>query len=203
MSYRDWMKTRFKEDKEKNRKNREYMKNILLGGIAVELADGHDLDNREFSVNDNIVYYMCGYLVRCSRKAKHQCKHCLATLDVSYDVLPKDFTADYLTKLKNKGGLAFASTNLFKLISVVEGILCNVVKSDEVFVADSFESVLFEITYEKLPPIGCEHHRVEFMTNIIYDFVVSRFKCFAKLRKLKLLEEVKTKKHANAKLSKM
>ncbi len=178
--------------RKKQRQSRNYEKywnTRLLNGITVELSDVSDeLAGKEFSVNDNIIYYMCGYLVRSCRKAKHPCKECLTTLDVSYDILPKNFTTNYLTQLKNKGGLAFCSSNLFQLTSIVEGILCNLVKSDEVFVTDSFQSILYEISYEKLPPIGCERHRIELMTNIIYDFVVNRFKCFAKLRKLKLLE---------------
>ncbi len=43
--------------------------------------------------------------------------------------------------------------------------------------SDSFLDILYSLCMEELPQVGCVEHRQEVMVNLIYDFIITRFKC--------------------------
>jgi hypothetical protein len=85
---------------------------------------------------------------------------------------------------------------------VVEKILATNAEADKIFLPDSFEQIMFQITFEALPRVGCEAHCIQFMTEIIYDYMLLSYKCIAKRQKMALCDNKNTKKHTNGKLMK-
>lgn len=51
------------------------------------------------------------------------------------------------------------------------------------FRPNSFTEIPTSLVADKLPQVGCEEHRIVFMTNIIIDFMCTRMKCIAKEKK--------------------
>ncbi len=52
-------------------------------------------------------------------------------------------------------------------------------KNGSVFSVNAFHDILETIVSEKLPPIGCVIHRNTVMSNLIYDYLLFRFKAVA------------------------
>lgn len=77
--------------------------------VELEEANRNILDAA--TRNDNVVYYIGGYLVYQFKTGKKHCEKCLETMDTGLEMLPEDFTAHEFTKLKSKGSLRFPSTN--------------------------------------------------------------------------------------------
>ena len=156
-NYKDWLKEKNKDNKKQRDAVKEEMKRILREGIRIATEeDDTDYTCASFVLNDSIIYHMTGCMVRkmrfASAKHNHHCVKCVASVDVDSKILPENFTAQYLTSLKNNGGLAFASTNMFKLIRQVELVIQRALEEDEFFVQNAFENVLYWITEKELPP---------------------------------------------------
>ena len=89
------------------------------------------------------------------------CLNCLATVNISPEELPANFTASQLTEMKKRGNLIFSSYKLFQLISVVEENFLKLAKHDRVFMKDAYEAILLLISGSKLPLIGCQMHQIK------------------------------------------
>ena len=98
--------------------------------LKSQRANVFEADDKEASVNNNIVYYICGYLILMLKKG---CQSCLDTLECGVDALPINFTAHQLTESKDKGNLRFLNWNVFKLLSVVEKSVLDAYESGEIF----------------------------------------------------------------------
>lgn len=89
-----------------------------------ELEDLLDVncDDRNVYFKDSVLYYISGYIVRKLLK-KIKCNSCrLALVDKTN---PEEHsyarTIDIFTKLKNRGGLYFASADVFKIVTKTNG----------------------------------------------------------------------------------
>lgn len=212
-SYKDWMKTKFKENAKKNQDLRQKMKDVLLKGIETEMPEEAEIETALFcqdvaTIDDNIVYYLCGYLVHSFRQKSKKnnstvCKGCLNSVDVSQEILPVGFDAQRLTLVKKKGKLAFASANLFRLISRVEFEFMKLVNENKIFVRDAFYAILLEIVESTLPAIGCEIHQRTFMTDVLYQYLCLRFHRLAKKTMQSKVEQHQTEMHNKKKLKRL
>lgn len=202
-SYKDWLTSLYKTNKKAFAAKRAHMKDILLKGIFIELGPWITESNSSTQVSHNIVYYIGGYLVYSFGRKKNQCSCCLKSMAAeSGSNLPENMTAQTLTKLKSKGWLKWASVELFTLLTIREKTIINFVNEGLIFVRDAFEAILKELVYENLPPVGCHDHRVEFITDIIFKFMLLRFKCIAKRKSIEKTELLNSTAHTHAKLSK-
>jgi hypothetical protein len=111
--------------------------------------------------------------------------------------LPDNMTAQSLTKLKSKGWLKWASLDLFNLLTIVEKTIIKFVNEGIIFLRDAFEAILRELVFDNLPQVGCQ-----FMTEIIFKFMILRFKCIAKRKSMEKTEKKNSNAHTHAKLSK-
>lgn len=87
---------------------------------------------------------------------------------------------------------------MYRLISAVEESFMKLVNDKEIFLRDSFEVVLNNLCNRLLPKIGCEQHHKVFISDVIYQYLLVRFRCIAK-REKRLIEEEKTEKHKEMK----
>ena len=68
---------------------------------------------------------------------------------------------------------------------------------------DSFRDILYTLCVDELPKVGCDSHFLKLMTNLIYDFMIIRYKYIANQISNDLSGAIITRKHAQSKLSKM
>lgn len=201
-SYSDWLKTKFKERKETNSQLKCYVKDILLEGLKVELEDANSNISELSTRNSNIVYYIGGYLVLRFKKGKKHCEECVKTMDTGLESLPEGFTAHEFTLLKNKGNLRFPSTSVFELLSKVESLITDFTIEGDIYERNSFLDILYTLCVDSLPKVGCDIHYINVMTNLIYDFLLVRYRFIGRDTTHEVTEESLTKKHKNRKLSK-
>ena len=172
-SFKDWLVQCFKKREQGNKDKRNNLKDILLKGIKIEIIKEDPLDNlplgKDVTVNDKVVYYICGYLYRSFARSRNSCALCCESMNWGFEDLPENFNATDLTKFKTKGGLKFCSTAMFELMSRVEFYFLDFCITGDVFKADSFGDLLYTICVEELPRVGCDSHYLNLMSNLIYD----------------------------------
>lgn len=155
------------------------------------------------TMNEKIIYYICGYINRKHSKKKNGCTECVESISSAFGELPDNFTAQHLTVNKTKGGLKFASTSLFKLVNTVEQHFLDFCRSGRVFKPHSFSKLLYSICCDGLPRVGCDIHYLPFMSTLIYDYLVLRFKCVGKRTRIDLCSKSRADKHAKKKQSRL
>lgn len=218
-SYGESIKKRFKENKKKTEEKKKYFRDILLKGIIREIEicgsavnDDHESPSSESPkidvLDSDIIYYICGYMVHSFRKKGKKtkssfCQHCLATVNINPEDLPPNFTASQLTEIKKRGSLIFSSYKLFQLICQVEDAFLKLAKCERVFLKDSYEAVLRIISGKKLPLVGCEIHQKSLMTDVIFQYLTLRFRCYAKIKFVDHVEKKRGEAHARMKMKKL
>lgn len=164
---------------------------------------GGDGDMQLSTTNDKIVYYICGYINRKYGRSKNSCPCCAKTINVGFEDLPEDFNAHHLTLNKTQGGLRFVSTKMFYLMNSVESQFLEFCEEDKMFENNSFADFLYNLCFDKLPKVGCEQHEGPFMTNLIYDYVVLRFKAVGKQKRQELCDFLRTMRKGKRKQANM
>ncbi len=178
------------------------MKDFLLNGITFESAEELErVKPARGTVTENVVYYLCGYMIHKYRQ--HSCKECLSTINLDLDLLPEILTVEKLTLLKSRGWLKLASNNFFRLISIVEASLATFSQTDNILETNSFQYVLNSVIENDLPKVGCSVHWTSFVCNAIYDYLLLRFKAIARRKTEERVQELAARRHANRKLSKV
>ena len=73
MPYVEWLQQQCKANSKANKQLKSYMKDILLTEMKVELDNANDRESMRFTTkNDNIIYYVLGYIIcRFIRGKKH------------------------------------------------------------------------------------------------------------------------------------
>lgn len=203
MSYHDWLKKRYKSQSKGMSELKNYVKDILFSNMKSELLHSFEMDDVA-SKNDNVVFYIGGYLLsRYYRRNKNTCSSCVLTMDGSMDDFTCDeFSARKFTELKSRGKLKFPTTNMFALLKKIEyevGVFCN---SGQIYDSNAFIDILYTLSDQTLPQVGCEEHHKSLMTNFIYDYLLTRFKFIGRQKKFELMEKTITKKHTHNKLAK-
>ncbi|XP_046461096.1 uncharacterized protein LOC124207595 [Daphnia pulex] len=122
------------------------------------------------------------------------CENCLNSLTAEKSELPSEFYAAYITKLRSKGFLRFASLGFYYTISKVERILQKHLQSHQAYIRDSFQLVISEVVGDglNLPPICCEAHRHEQLSFLVYEYVVLRYHIKAKRFKNDAFQQLKS-----------
>ena len=92
---------------------------------------------------------------------------------------------------------------MFSIFLFVEKELIKHFRSDEAVIRDSFEKVVNKISKLELHTICCESHRQALVSELIYDYVVIRYRFEAKAIKNKEIEAIKSLRPKNRKLSKL
>lgn len=210
-SYKEWLNECYNKKKKENTVEKKYMKDILEKEICQQILtienpdfvrkeQQPDYDREVGSVtNDNIVFYICGNLLH---RRRNSCKDCFATMSGSKS-LPANLDVQKLTICKDQGALQYVSLNMFSLLSAAEAAVLRVVAAKQIFLRDCYEDVLHDICLDPLAPLGCPKHRVSLMTDLIFDYVLSRFRCIAMRQKMMLTENIASKSSCSRKLAKL
>lgn len=179
-----------------------YIKDHLLEGMCTEYQVGDKENQDPATRSDNIVYYIGGYLVQKFLKNRCHCKDCESNIDTGLESLPENFSAHQFTAMKSRGRLRFPSTNLFHLLKIVEEVVKTYTISGQIYDHNAFIDILDDICVHTLPRIGCETHYLTLMTNIVYDYLVIRFKFATKEKSEELCAQSRTDRHTNNKVAK-
>lgn len=91
---------------------------------------------------------------------------------------------------------------IFKLFSQVEFFINDFTTEGDIYDENSFLDILYTLCVDSLPKVGCDSHYLTVMTNLIYDYLIIRYKFIAKESTYDVTEDSLTKKHKNSKLSK-
>lgn len=200
-SFRECLLNACKNSKKKTKCFKETVKDKLLKQLIFEDHSPLETSTKNGTITDNIVYYMCGYMIFKYRKMA--CKQCLETINLDLELLPEVITKEKLTLMKTKGKLKLASNNFFRLVSHVEAILLSFCIIDNIYVKNAFEEILKQISENEIPKVGCSKHAPQFVVNLIYDYLLLRFKAIARKKNQERVEALVTKRHSNRKMSKI
>ena len=137
------------------------------------------------------------------KNVKKRCDACIETISCGLDKLPENFTAADLTAYKSKGWLTFSTSNLFYLMSRAEFLFLDFCEMGDDFKDGAFSDLLYTICVESLPKVGCQIHYREFMSNLLYDYCILRFKCLGKKKRMEVCETRRTQTHTKRKMSKL
>ena len=199
-SYKSCLLDRFKEDAATAKAKRDELKS-RLAKIQYLDRDFPDEESRNKYL-EHLVYDLSGYMLH-SRKGKiGKCEACWKTILTGIELPSDEFYADKLVVLKSKGGLKKATRNMFSIFLAVEKIYH--FKTEDAYIRDSFEKVISKIAKLHLHPVGCcESHREKMVTELIYDYVVIRYRFEAKSKKEKETHRANSQRHKNRKMSKL
>ena len=84
---------------------------------------------------------------------------------------------------------------MFNLLTIVEKTIIKFVNEGIIFLRDAFEAILRELVFDNLPQVGCHKHGNEFMTEIIFKFMILCFKCIAKRKSMEKTEKIAMHTH--------
>lgn len=162
----------------------------------ISFPDENDTqDSSNCSVQDMVVYYLCGYVHRKMEKVT-TCKDCLASLTSTpeeYAAAPKPHESA-LTQLRSfkEGCLRHPSRSLFSTIKAIEKAAQEAFDENTI-VGDLFWIVLEKLEWFPLPSLGCTAHDQDMMARIVKFYIVMRmfFFCKKSNQKLQLSEKVK------------
>ncbi len=199
--YRECLMKSYHDTRREAFRFKQEIKDNLLKGLIFEETNGAGEYPATGTINDNVVYYICGYLIHKYRK--YSCKHCLSTINLDLDLLPETLTFERLTLIRSRGWLKLASTDFFRLISHVESKLQEHSLLDDIYVNGAFETILNTVNESALPKVGCEEHSKQFVVNCIYDYLLLRFKAIARRKKQQMVDKLAAQRHANRKKSKV
>ena len=146
--------------------------------------------------NENVVYYVAGYVILKFYKGKKFCDECAASLQATLEQLPDDFTAPEFTDLKNKGKLKFASCNMFNLMLKTENIITEFCINGRISDNFAFQDILYSLREEELPKVGCDNHFEQLMANLVHDYMVIRCNFIGK----KTVNGNEAKQHMHSKI---
>ncbi len=59
------------------------------------------------------------------------------------------------------------------------------------------------ISGKKLPLVGCEIHQKSLMTDVIFQYLTLRFRCYAKIKFVDHVEKKRGEAHARMKMKKL
>lgn len=199
------MKERVKAHCASRTKLKEYVNSFLLDELKVEF-DQEVPDKKVLNQRDeNIVYYIAGYMVHRFLRRKKLCELCKKSLDCHPEFLSEDFPMHTFTKMKSQGRLKFASRSLFHLLNCLEILVQELYNEGEAFRPDSFLDILHSIAFEKLPKVGCddENHCCSFMSSIIYDYLLVRFKFIGEEASRNLCDRGQSQNHSQKNVAKL
>lgn len=140
-TYKQCMLKSFKENVKAAADMRAHLKDKLLKSLIFSSDSHRESEENLDIVQSNACYNLCGYLVH-TRELQIKCSSCLSSLLSTENELPNDFYAAYITSLKTKGYLRFASLPMFQLFSKIEKELQSHFKKEVGYLRDSFETII-------------------------------------------------------------
>ncbi|KAK4003944.1 hypothetical protein OUZ56_005689 [Daphnia magna] len=150
---------------------KEAIKDKLLAELTIRYVDDIPKGGKnDFNLN-LMVYDLCGYIVK-TRKHLTACEVCKNLVRCHELDLPKDFTADQYTAMRNRGYLVYVTVPFFKTILVVElAIQSHFEDLNHIYIHDSFELCCAKIAELHTVPLFCDEHRDYNLKYLVMEYV--------------------------------
>lgn len=163
-------------------------------GFSVSPQPENEEERTENEIHNNIAHHVMASLVKQHTK----CGPCLETMR---GASLSDFAQ--LSNMQNSRNLTFCSNNVFTVLSHVDNLFISADKNSELFVPHSFKALLEKIVQTPYPPFGCDEHRIDCMSLIIYKFLIKRYDSKAQELKRKYLDKSSAQSKASRKNAKL
>lgn len=157
----------------------EEMKLLLEDKLLKELSIRFITDcniHTKISVDDLLVYDLCGYLIKTRPFLIKYCEECSKSLVCKELELPEDFSAANYTILRNKGGLTFVTIPMFLSFQTIEAAIAAHFQNDKhVYKTDTYDVCIEAISKLNIHPLFCDEHRDHSLPFLIMEYVHVRY----------------------------
>ncbi|KZR98131.1 Uncharacterized protein APZ42_006590, partial [Daphnia magna] len=123
VSYEECLLNKFKSCEKESAQIRESFKEQLLDELSIRYVSVMEDQLSSDEMKDEIIYDMCGYLVKTRDSVWKNCPDCMKGIITKYEDLPYTFLSAEYTADRNHGGLIFVTVNFFKIIQLVEDVI--------------------------------------------------------------------------------
>lgn len=201
VAYKDCLIHKFreceKEAKEIKTELKDTLQKELLSRYTNDIADGPADPTR-----DQLVYDLCGYMIRTRHEVCDTCKDCNRLMETEESQMVDFMPAQY-TYQRSYGALKYATVAMFKTFRAVEDVIDSHFKdANHIFVRDSYEAVMSKIQQLSLIPISCKQHPGT-LSYLIMEYVQIRFHFEAKRYQNLHLSKLQSSVLQHKKLSKV
>lgn len=153
------------------------IKSALKDDLQKELLSRYTSDIPDApsdSTRDQLVYDLCGYLIRTRHEVCGTCSLCNALMETE-ETKMEDFMPAKYTFQRSFGDLKYATPAMFKTFRAVEDVIdAHFASPNHIFVRDSYDTVLENVKQLSLIPISCQQHPGT-VPYLIMEYVQIRF----------------------------
>jgi hypothetical protein len=174
-SYKKCLVDRYKHNTEALEELKFQMEVKLLKELTVRFINDCDYLNKD-SVDDLLVYDLCGYMLKARPFLIDHCEDCKKSLVCKELELPENFSAANYTILKNKGGLIFVTIPMFLSFCEIEAKIADHFAIEKTaYKSDSYEVCIDAISESNIHPLFCPAHRDHSLPVLIMEYVHVRY----------------------------
>ena len=119
ISYKQCLLNKFKTCEKESVQIRGAFKDQLLDELSVRYVNVIDDEISSDEAKDEMIYYMCGYLLKTRDSIWTDCDESKKGLISKYEDLLKNFLSAEYNAERSHGGLTFATVNFFKIFQKV------------------------------------------------------------------------------------
>ncbi len=123
VSYEQCLLNKLKNCEKESAQIRESFKDKLLNELSVRYVNVMEDEISSDEGKDEIIYDMCGYLLKTRDSVWIDCDKCKKGLIIKYEDLPTNFLSAEYTAERNHGGLTFVTIHFFKIIKKVANVM--------------------------------------------------------------------------------
>jgi len=205
-TYKECLDDFFKE----NEKNTQEMKNALEDKLFLELSVRFKKECNEgyhkASIDDQLLYDVCGYVCKARKYLHDECDECAKTLfcDETKPLPDNLRSLASFTLMKDMGGLLYPTLELFESFKEIESVLTNFFSNDShVYKLDAYQDCIDMISEKPIHPLFCDNHREDSLPFFIMEFIHVRFFFESKRFENTRFGKNNSKIHSNMKQSKV
>ena len=174
-SYKKCLVDRYKHNTQALEELKYQMEAKLLNELTVRFINECDYLNKT-SVDDLLVYDLCGYMLKARPFLIDGCDDCKKSLVCKELELPENFCAANYVILKNKGGLIFVTIPFFLSFCTIEAkIADHFANETDAYKSDSYEVCIEAISESNIHPLFCAAHRDHSLPVLIMEYVHVRY----------------------------
>lgn len=200
-SYDECLVNKFKACEKDADQIRQSFKEQLLEELSVRYVAVMDDPESKDEIKDELLYDLCGYLIKTRDSVWIDCSDCKKGLITKYGDLPNDFlSADY-TASRNFGVLTFVTVDFFRIMQLVENVVSHFFdNSNHIYVNNCFEKVMSKLCELNLKNPCCDKHK-DSLPYLMMQYVHIRFHTESKRYRNIHLSKDRTEMQQNKKLS--
>ncbi|XP_032792929.1 uncharacterized protein LOC116929707 isoform X2 [Daphnia magna] len=196
VQYKECLLKRFKDSTESAAQLRHSLREKMEKELVIRYVEKLEADPNCDTTENNLIYYMCGYLLN-TRGWAIECEDCKSKMLTTEEYLPHQFEAADFTLSSTRGGLKLATPAMFQTFREVERIIRRHFQDGRhIYLRDSYELVISKICELNLIPVCCSNHP-DSLPHLIMDYVLIRFHFESKRYRDLTLSKLKSNVHAS------